>query len=278
MISYPNIDPIAISIGPLAVHWYGIMYLIGFAGAYALGMYRAKGSNGLWTPEMVSDAIFYGALGVILGGRVGYSVFYQFPTLLADPLSILRIWEGGMSFHGGLLGVIVAMFFFARRYKQHLVDVTDFLAPFVPIGLGAGRLGNFIGGELWGKPTDVSWAMVFPNDPLQLARHPSQLYQFALEGVVLFGILWFFSQKAKPRYCISGLFLLCYGLFRILVEFVREPDAQIGYLAFGWVTQGQVLSLPMVLVGVGLMVAGFKLKTFPEKEPLKNLKKSQSKR
>lgn len=264
MISYPNIDPIAVSIGPISVHWYGIMYLIGFAGAYLCGMYRAKRSNGLWTPEMVSDAIFYGALGVILGGRVGYILFYQFPAFVDNPLILVRIWEGGMSFHGGLLGVITAMFFFARRYNKHLVDVTDFLAPFVPIGLGAGRLGNFIGGELWGKPTDVSWAMIFPNDPLQLARHPSQLYQFALEGVALFCILWFFSQKTKPRYCVSGMFLLFYGIFRILVEFVREPDIQIGYLAFGWLTEGQLLSLPMVIIGAGLIIAGFKLNTFPK--------------
>jgi len=169
-----------------------------------------------------------------------------------------------MSFHGGLLGVIVAMYFFARRYNKHLVDVTDFLAPFVPIGLGAGRIGNFIGGELWGKPTDVSWAMIFPNDPSQLARHPSQLYQFALEGVALFIILWFFSQKTKPRYCLSGMFLFCYGIFRILVEFVRQPDTQIGYLAFGWLTQGQLLSLPMVIGGAALVMYGFKMKTFPK--------------
>ncbi|MCB5162686.1 prolipoprotein diacylglyceryl transferase [Marinomonas algarum] len=264
MISYPNIDPVAIAVGPIAVHWYGIMYLVGFAGAYLLGMYRAKRSNGLWTPDMVSDVIFYGALGVILGGRIGYILFYQFSAFVDNPMILIRIWEGGMSFHGGLLGVILAMLVFARRYKKHLVDVTDFMAPFVPIGLGAGRLGNFIGGELWGKPTDVSWAMVFPADPLQLARHPSQLYQFALEGVVLFGVLWLFSQKTKPRYCVSGLFLLCYGLFRILVEFVRQPDVQIGYLAFGWLTQGQLLSLPMVIVGLALVVMGFKLKAFPK--------------
>lgn len=264
MISYPNIDPIAISVGPIAVHWYGIMYLVGFAGAYLLGMYRAKRSNGLWTPDMVSDVIFYGALGVILGGRIGYILFYQFSTFVDNPLILVRIWEGGMSFHGGLLGVIVAMLVFARRHKKHLVDVTDFIAPFVPIGLGAGRLGNFIGGELWGKPTDVSWAMIFPADPLQLARHPSQLYQFALEGVALFCVLWWFSLKTKPRYCVSGMFLLCYGLFRILVEFVRQPDAQIGYLAFGWLTQGQLLSLPMVIAGLGLLMLGFKGKTFPK--------------
>ena len=258
MIAYPSIDPIAISIGPLSVHWYGIMYLIGFVGAYLLGSYRAKRSNGLWTNEMISDVIFYGAMGVILGGRIGYILFYQFPSFIDDPMIMIRIWEGGMSFHGGLLGVIAAMCLFARRYNKHLIDVTDFIAPFVPIGLCAGRIGNFIGGELWGKPADVSWAMIFPHDPLQLARHPSQLYQFALEGVVLFTILWFFSQKTKPRYCVSGMFLLCYGIFRILVEFVREPDAQIGYLAFNWLTQGQLLSLPMVIGGLALVTYGFK--------------------
>jgi len=258
MIDYPNIDPVAISLGPLSVHWYGIMYLIGFAGAYLLGAYRAKQSGGKWTVDQVSDVIFYGAMGVILGGRIGYVLFYQFDGLLNDPLSLFRIWEGGMSFHGGLLGVIVAMWLFGKRYKKHLIDVTDFIAPLVPIGLGAGRIGNFIGGELWGKATDVSWGMVFPTDPSQLVRHPSQLYQFALEGVVLFSVLWFFSQKEKPRYCVSGAFLFFYGVFRIVVEFFRQPDAHIGYLAFGWLTQGQLLSVPMLIGGVALVVYGFK--------------------
>ena len=258
MIDYPNIDPVAVSLGPISVHWYGIMYLIGFAGAYLLGAYKAKYSNGTWTKDQISDVIFYGAMGVILGGRIGYVFFYQFDGLIRDPLSLFRIWEGGMSFHGGLLGVIVAMWLFGRRYKKHPIDVTDFIAPLVPIGLGAGRIGNFIGGELWGKATDVSWGMVFPNDPSQLVRHPSQLYQFALEGVALFAILWLFSQKKRPRYCISGAFLLFYGLFRIVVEFFRQPDAHIGYLAFGWLTQGQLLSLPMVLGGIGLIVYSYK--------------------
>jgi len=258
MIDYPNIDPIAVSLGPLSVHWYGIMYLIGFAGAYLLGTYRAKLSSGSWTKDQISDVIFYGAMGVILGGRIGYILFYQFEGLINDPLSLFRIWEGGMSFHGGLLGVIVAMLLFSRRYNKHLIDVTDFIAPLVPIGLGAGRIGNFIGGELWGKATDVSWGMVFPNDPSQLVRHPSQLYQFALEGVVLFVILWVFSRKKRPRYCVSGLFLLFYGLFRIVVEFFRQPDAHIGYLAFGWLTQGQLLSLPMVFGGIALIIYSYK--------------------
>ena len=216
MIDYPNIDPVAIELGPLAVHWYGIMYLIGFAGAYLLGNYRAKHS--------------------------------------------------AMSFHGGLIGVILAMLLFARKYNKHFVDVMDFLAPLVPIGLGTGRLGNFIGGELWGRQTDVPWAMVFPTDPLQLARHPSQLYQFALEGVALFAIVWFISRSPKPRYFVSASFLACYGLFRILVEFVREPDSHIGYIAFGWLTQGQLLSVPMLLIGLALIV--YSLQTQQISKPL----------
>ena len=204
-------------------------------------------------------------MGVILGGRIGYILFYQFPSFVDNPLVLFRIWEGGMSFHGGLLGVIAAMWWFSRKTQKHIIDILDFGAPFVPIGLGLGRLGNFIGAELWGKPTDVSWAMIFPTDPLQLARHPSQLYQFALEGVALFTILWFFSQKSKPRYCVSGMFLLFYGIFRILVEFVREPDPQLGYIAFGWLTQGQILSTPMVLLGIALVVFGFKMQRYPQK-------------
>jgi phosphatidylglycerol---prolipoprotein diacylglyceryl transferase len=258
MIEYPSIDPIAFSLGPLSVHWYGIMYLIGFAGAYYLGMTRAKQPNSGWIQEQVSDVIFYGALGVILGGRIGYILFYQFNSFIEDPLVLLRIWQGGMSFHGGLIGVVIAMLFFAHRQHKHLLEVTDFIAPLVPIGLGAGRIGNFIGAELWGKPTDVSWAMIFPTDPLQLARHPSQLYQFALEGLLLFVILWFYSQRQKPRYSVSGMFLVCYGVFRILVEFFRQPDAHIGYLAFDWLTQGQLLSLPMVFLGLGFILYGAK--------------------
>ena len=258
MIEYPNIDPVAVSLGPISIHWYGIMYLIGFLGAYLLGNYRAKLSNGAWNEEKVSDAIFYGALGVILGGRIGYVFFYQFSSFLDDPLTLIRIWEGGMSFHGGLLGVMAAMVLFARKHNKHFVDVMDFIAPLIPIGLGTGRLGNFIGGELWGKQTDVSWAMIFPNDALQLARHPSQLYQFALEGVALFAILWLISRTPKPRYFVSGAFLGFYGIFRVFVEFFREPDAHIGYLAFDWLTQGQLLSLPMVVIGFGLMFFSWK--------------------
>ncbi len=260
MLSYPDIDPIAFSLGPLSVHWYGLMYLIGFAGAYVLASWRASLPNSGWTKEQVSDLIFYGALGVILGGRFGYVIFYNFDQFLADPLWLFAIWEGGMSFHGGLLGVLIAVAWFAKKTGKTVFEVTDFGAPMVPIGLGAGRIGNFIGGELWGRASDVPWAMVFPRAD-GLARHPSQLYQFALEGVVLFTILWLYSAKPRPTMAVSGLFAVCYGCFRIFVEFFREPDAQLGYLAFGWLTMGQLLSLPMVIIGIGMMVWAYQRKS-----------------
>jgi len=258
VIAYPEIDPVAFSLGPLKVHWYGLMYLTGFALALWLGSLRARASNGLWHPEQVSDLVFYGAVGVILGGRCGYVLFYHFDYFLRDPLWLFRIWDGGMSFHGGLIGVLVAMWLYGRTLGKTFFQVTDFLAPMVPLGLGLGRIGNFIGGELWGRATDVPWAMVFPTDPSRLARHPSQLYQFFLEGLVLFTVLWFYSAKPRPRMAVSGLFLVIYGLARIAVEFVREPDAQLGFIAFDWLTMGQLLSVPMVLAGLAMMVWGYR--------------------
>ena len=258
MIAYPEIDPVAFSLGPLKVHWYGLMYLAGFALALWLGTVRARASNGLWRPEQVSDLVFYGAVGVVLGGRCGYVLFYHFDYFINDPLWLFRIWDGGMSFHGGLIGVLVAMWLYGRTLGKNFFQVTDFLAPLVPLGLGLGRLGNFIGGELWGRATDVPWAMVFPTDPAQLARHPSQLYQFFLEGLVLFMVLWCYSAKPRPRMAVSGLFLVVYGLARILVEFVREPDVQLGFIAFDWLTMGQLLSVPMVLAGVAMMVWAYR--------------------
>lgn len=254
MVNYPSIDPVAFSLGPVKVHWYGIMYLIGFAGAWWLGRLRARRPASGWQPEQVDDLIFYGALGVILGGRLGYVLFYDFAHTLAEPLSLFKVWQGGMSFHGGLLGVLAAMGIYARKIDKSFFQVTDFIAPLVPIGLGAGRIGNFINSELWGKVTELPWGMVFPDPRAgSLPRHPSQLYEAALEGLALFLILWFFSRKRRPTMAVSGLFLLCYGLFRFAVEFVRVPDAHIGYLASGWLTMGQTLSLPMVLTGMILL-------------------------
>ncbi len=270
---FHDINPIAFSIGPLAVHWYGIMYLLAFLGAWYLGEYRRNQGRLAATHEAFSDLAFYVMLGVIVGGRIGYMLFYVSPAwMLHDPLALFRVWEGGMSFHGGLLGVLAAGWLWSRRNKIHFFDTIDFVAPLVPIGLGLGRMGNFIGGELWGRRTDVAWGMIFPRaldslgksrDELyrmyldgqlnQEARHPSQLYEFALEGIVLFAVLWLYSRKPRPRYAVSGLFALLYGLFRFGVEFVREPDVQLGFVAFDWLTMGQILSLPLIITGVVLL-------------------------
>jgi len=269
---FVDINPIAFSIGPVQVHWYGVMYLIGFAVAWWLGQRRRAAGRLPVTADQFSDLAFYLMLGVILGGRIGYMVFYDTSELIHHPLSLFRVWEGGMSFHGGLLGVLAAALIWTRKRKLNFFDVMDFIAPVVPIGLGLGRLGNFIGGELWGRHTDAPWGMIFPRalesldrtkDELyqmvlagQLnneARHPSQLYEFCLEGVVLFAVLWIYSRKPRPRYAVSGLFALLYGLFRFGVEFVREPDVQLGFVAFDWLTMGQILSLPLIAVGLLLL-------------------------
>ena len=270
---FHNINPIAFSIGPLAVHWYGIMYLFGFLGAWYLGNRRRQQGRLPVSYEQFSDLAFYAMLGVIVGGRIGYMLFYISPSWIwTDPLALFRVWEGGMSFHGGLLGVLAAGWLWSRRRKIFFFDTMDFVAPLVPIGLGLGRLGNFIGGELWGRRTDVPWGVIFPRsledistsrDELykmylagQLnheARHPSQLYEFALEGIVLFTVLWIYSRKPRPRYAVSGLFALLYGLFRFSVEFVREPDVQLGFIAFDWLTMGQLLSIPLIVTGIVLL-------------------------
>ena len=255
-MTYPQIDPIALSIGPLHVHWYGLMYLFGFLFVWLLGLYRVNKTD--WTRQQLEDLLFYGAVGVIIGGRVGYAIFYDFQANLENPLNIFKIWQGGMSFHGGLLGVLAAFAWFGKKTGKSFFDISDFIAPMVPIGLMFGRIGNFINGELWGKVTDVPWAMVFPGAG-PLPRHPSQLYEAALEGVLLFIILWWFSSKPRPKAAVSGLFLLGYGFFRFLVEFVRIPDAQYGYLAFDWLTMGQILCLPMIFFGIILMIVSYKV-------------------
>ena len=257
MLPYPNIDPVALDLGFLQIHWYGLMYLVGIGGAWFLASRRLHAFDPTWSKEKLSDLVFWVAMGVIVGGRLGYVLFYDLPAYIANPLLILEVWKGGMSFHGGLLGVMLATLWFARRNGKSFFELMDFIAPLVPIGLGAGRIGNFINAELWGKVSDVPWAMVFPTGG-PLPRHPSQLYQFALEGVALFVILWIYSRKPRPTMAVSGLFAVCYGIFRFIVEFVRVPDAQLGYLAWGWLTMGQVLCVPMVLAGLGLMVYAYK--------------------
>lgn len=248
MLTYPEFNPVLLSIGPVAIHWYGLMYLLGFAAAWWLGRIRAARPGSAWSAAGVDDLVFYCALGVVLGGRIGYVLFYNLPVFLDNPLVLLEVWNGGMSFHGGLLGVLIALWLFNRKYRHGYWNTLDFVAPIVAIGLGAGRLGNFINGELWGKVTTLPWGMVFPHVGPE-PRHPSMLYQFFLEGVVLFAVLWWFSSKPRPTLAVSGMFGLLYGIFRFLVEFVREPDAHIGYLAMGWLTMGQVLSLPLILAG-----------------------------
>ncbi|SIQ57214.1 prolipoprotein diacylglyceryl transferase [Solilutibacter tolerans] len=271
-VYFHDLDPIAVALGPLKVHWYGLMYLLAFVSAWWLGRSRIrKGRLPGVDDNAFGDLMFYGMLGVVLGGRLGYILFYDFKTYIADPLQMLKVWEGGMSFHGGLIGVLIAVFWWARKHRLHFFDVVDFVAPLIPLGLGFGRLGNWINGELWGKPTDGNWGVIFPGSlPAELqhlpanslramaesgvldqyARHPSQLYQMVWEGIVMFALLWWYSSKPRPRYAVAGMFALLYGAFRFVVEFVRLPDPQLGYLAFGWLTMGQVLSLPLIALGL----------------------------
>lgn len=248
---YPSIDPVALSIGPLQLHWYGLMYVFSFAAGWLLGRWRASRPWSKWTAQQVDDYVTWVMLGVILGGRVGYVLFYDLAVYLADPLEMLRLWNGGMSFHGGLIGVVLASWFWGRRNGKTLVDILDFVAPLVPTGLFFGRIGNFINAELWGKVT--AFGMVFPGAG-PLPRHPSQLYEAGLEGIVTFVILWVYSSKPRPRGTVAGLFAVLYSFSRMFVEFFRVPDAQIGYLFGGWFTMGQLLCLPLLVAGLWLML------------------------
>ncbi len=257
MMVYPHFDPIALSVGPLKIHWYGLMYLLGFLTAWLLARYRM--SKQAWAPiknsDDLSDLIFYAAMGVIVGGRVGYMLFYTLPSFLHAPWIIFEVWDGGMSFHGGLTGVVVACFVFAKKHKLGFLQLTDFIAPFAPVGLGLGRLGNFINGELWGRVTTSPLGMIFPTGG-PLPRYPSELFEFTLEGMVLFVVLWCISLKERRTGVISALFLIGYASARFFVEFFREPDPQLGYLAWGWLTMGQVLCVPMFILGVYLWWRG----------------------
>ena len=267
-----DIDPIALHLGPVQVHWYGVMYMLGFIAAWVLGRRRIRAGRLPGVDDQgFGDLLFYAMLGVVLGGRIGYILFYAFGEFLKHPLMIVRIWEGGMSFHGGLLGVMAGVWFWCRRRGMHFMDAMDFIAPLVPPGLAFGRIGNWIGGELWGKYTHAGWGVIFPRSLADTpyaqasmeqlralhaagaldayARHPSQLYQAVLEGLFVGGILWWFSSTPRARYAVGGMFALLYGVQRFAVEFVRMPDQGIGYLAWGWLTEGQLLSVPLILLG-----------------------------
>ncbi len=254
MLVHPQFDPVAIALGPVQIHWYGLTYLVAFGLFMWLAARRVRypwfAAAG-WTRRDVEDLLFYGVVGVVVGGRIGYALFYKFDHYLAHPLEVLAVWKGGMSFHGGLLGVLVAMALFARSRKRTFLQVTDLIAPCVPTGLASGRIGNFINGELWGRAADPSlpWAMVFPQSSSNIARHPSQLYQFALEGMLLFVLLWWYASKPRHTGQVSGAFLVGYGVLRFVAEFFREPDSFLGLRAFD-LSQGQWLSLPMIAAGV----------------------------
>ena len=252
MLIHPQIDPVAIAIGPLAVRWYGLMYLIGFGAAFLLARSRIRqGKSGSISYAVFDDLFFFSVLGVVLGGRLGYVLFYKPGYYISHPLEILAVWQGGMAFHGGFLGVLLAMAYIARKHRIGWFAIMDFIAPLVPPALAAGRIGNFINGELWGRTTDVAWGMVFRGAGA-LPRHPSQLYQFALEGVLLFVLLWAYSAKPRPAAAVSAMFLIGYGILRFAAEFFREPDDFLGLLAFN-LSMGQWLSLPMILAGMAML-------------------------
>ena len=262
MLLHPQFDPVAFSLGPLAVRWYGLMYLVAFVQFILLGRYRIRTRPGLLTVEQLDDLLFYGMLGVIVGGRLGQVLFYEPAYYFAHPLDILAVWKGGMSFHGGFLGVLGAMGLWSHKHRIAWFDVTDFIAPLVPLGLAAGRIGNFINGELWGRVADPSlpWAMMFPQSGDMQPRHPSQLYHVGLEGLALFAILWIYSSRPRPRSAISSVFLIGYGAFRFITEFFREPDHGIFGQSYS-ISMGQWLSLPMIAIGIVMLVMAYRRKS-----------------
>jgi phosphatidylglycerol:prolipoprotein diacylglycerol transferase len=267
MLTYPHIDPVAVSvgpffgIGPLRVHWYGIMYLIGFTAAWWLARSRARRPGSTWTALDIDDLIFYCALGVIAGGRLGWCLIYGHDVIAESWLNIFRIWDGGMSFHGGITGVFVAAVVFARLKRKKIADVCDFLAPLPGIGIMAVRIGNFINGELWGKPTDLPWGFGVPNaEGVLVSRHASQLYEATLEGLLTFLVVWWFTNQPRPRLAPTGLFFIIYGCGRFAVEWVRLPDANIGYLVGNWLTMGMLLTTPMIIIGAVLMAYAYRVK------------------
>ncbi len=258
-MKYIVIDPVIADLGFVKVYWYGVMYLLAFLSAYLLARYRIK-SEVLWNTKHVDDLIFYGALGAVLGGRLGYLMFYNWSVFISNPLTFFNFQNGGMSFHGGFLGVLLAMVIFNKKYQFTFFQTTDFIAPLIPLGLGFGRIGNYINGELWGRVTDSSWGILAPDQSgLWEKRFPTQLYEAFLEGFVLFCILWLFSNKKPQVMATSSLFLIFYGIFRFIIEFVRAPDSHIGYLAFDWLTMGQLLSIPMIFIGIYLLIKSYRL-------------------
>ena len=258
-MKYIVIDPVIADLGFVKVYWYGVMYLLAFLSAYLLARYRIK-SEVLWNTKHVDDLIFYGALGAVLGGRLGYLMFYNWSVFISNPLTFFNFQNGGMSFHGGFLGVLLAMVIFNKKYQFTFFQTTDFIAPLIPLGLGFGRIGNYINGELWGRVTDSSWGILAPDQSgLWEKRFPTQLYEAFLEGLVLFCILWLFSNKKPQVMATSSLFLIFYGIFRFIIEFVRAPDSHIGYLAFDWLTMGQLLSIPMIFIGIYLLIKSYRL-------------------
>lgn len=257
MLIYPHLNPIAFEIGPLVVHWYGLMYLLAFFIAWLGLRYRVRQFQLGWDQHKISDLVFYAAVGVIIGGRLGYILFYNFLEFLHAPWIIFEVWRGGMSYHGGMIGVAIALWLWARHYQETYFAITDLVAPLVPLGLAFGRLGNFINGELWGRVTTLPWGMIYPHAG-PLPRHPSEIYELLTEGVLLFIILWIYSNQRPPRRALSGAFLLGYGCFRIFCECFREPDSQLGFLIFPWLTMGQILSIPMVVLGGILLYLAYR--------------------